>query len=143
MDLEKRIISQIKDANQRMTKQKEKMLALLIENKDRMMNVQEIINRISESDKMDDATIYRNLNSFVMLGILEQTMDNNGVFCYKIECEQGHHHHLICISCGKVINIPCDHEYFSRIAKEHNFLESFHTIEVYGKCGQCVKNDKS
>ena len=44
-----------------------------------MMSVQDIKQRISQNDKMDDATIYRNLSAFVDIGIVEQSMDTSGI----------------------------------------------------------------
>ncbi|MER1999926.1 MAG: Fur family transcriptional regulator, partial [Lysinibacillus sp.] len=47
-------------------------------------------------------TIYRNLATFVELGILEET-EMNGERKVRMHCESDHHHHhFICLDCGDV-----------------------------------------
>ncbi len=138
MKLPEFIVNKIKEANQRLTRQKEKVLEILVENKDHMMSVQDIKSRITSEDKMDDATIYRNLSAFVEIGIAEQSMDANGTSRFKLMCEQGHHHHFICLSCGKVYPFPCDDAFIRSIAQTHGFEESYHKLEIFGKCKECL-----
>ena len=141
MKLPEFIIARIKEANQRLTRQKEKVLEVLVKNEDRMMSVQDIKQRISQNDKMDDATIYRNLSAFVDIGIVEQSMDTGGIGRFKLRCEQGHHHHFICQTCGKVYPFPCDDSFIRSIAETYGFQESYHKLEIFGKCKECLNKD--
>ena len=142
MKLPEFIIYKIKEANQRITAQKKVLLGILLDNEYRMMNVQEIKSLIPENTHMDDVTIYRNLNAFINIGIVEQSMSPNGTSLFKLTCEQGHHHHFICLSCGKVLAFPCDNDFIHTIAKSHKFQESYHNLEVFGKCEECLNKAK-
>lgn len=55
-------------------------------------------------DKMDRATIYRNLLSLYKNGILHQVKDGNGVSKYIITKRDvaGNHAHFVCLNCGKL-----------------------------------------
>jgi Fur family ferric uptake transcriptional regulator len=50
-----------------------------------------------------------------------------------------HHHHLICVSCGKITEFN-DHileEFEEDIKQEHNFNVTDHRIKFYGYCEDC------
>ena len=139
MDVTKDIYDLLKSKGKRVTKQKQTLLSILFANMDRMLSVNEISRLIPDEENMDNATIYRNINSLTGLGILENIVDEKGIARYVIDAVGEHHHHMICISCGKIFPIPCKDIYWAQYAKENNFQETYHKLEVYGKCEKCNK----
>lgn len=92
-------------------------------------------------------TVYRTLELLSRLGLVRKvdTGDGQGRYELKTESGAGHHHHLICTRCGRII----DYRDFVReeqdlvrktaeaLAKKHNFLIHDHNIEFLGLCERC------
>ncbi|WZY01006.1 Fur family transcriptional regulator [Bacillus sp. FSL W7-1360] len=82
-------------------------------------------------------TIYRNLSLFAQLGILETT-ELEGEKRFRYRCDTStHHHHVICLSCGKTESFQhCPMDEFTR---QHfpQFDVTGHKFEVYGRCESC------
>ena len=129
----------LKNSGQRITWQKRAILSVFACNENKMLSVNQIEQELDAEEKMDSATIYRNVQVFQELDILELLMDENGVANYILRCSSGHHHHLICKKCGKMISIECDKNKFEDITKDYGFVEDYHTLEIYGTCMQCAK----
>ena len=132
----------MKEKGQRITRQKRIVLDVFIENNNRMLTVNQIQDMLPSEEKINNATIYRNVQSFLDLGILESMIDDNGAAKYVIRCKKEHHHHLICLECGRMISIFCDRDKFNEVTEKYEFEETYHTLEVYGRCKQCVKKEK-
>jgi len=91
---------------------------------------------MAEHPGMSYDTIYRNLSTFVELGILEET-ELTGEKHFRMHCETDHHHHhFICTSCGNIkeINI-CPMELLQNSIPGYQ-IEN-HKFEIYGNCPHC------
>lgn len=137
MDRKQEIILLIKTKGQRVTKQKEMVIDILLENQDKMLSVADIREKV-KGKYINNATIYRNIQSFLAMGILETMIDSKGVSRYVINNGE-HQHHLICTECGKIISFPCNNPFWKPCMEAEGFQESWHKIEVYGICAQCRK----
>lgn len=81
-------------------------------------------------------TVYRNLRILVKIGLIEQFDFSDGVR-FKLKCgPDHHHHHFICVRCGRTY--PLD---FCPVESGIELPEAFeivsHKFEVYGFCGEC------
>ncbi|MFT8362514.1 MAG: Fur family transcriptional regulator [Sporolactobacillus sp.] len=80
-------------------------------------------------------TIYRNLSLFENLSILEET-ELDGEKLFQFHCTESHHHHLICLRCGRTKTIDtCPMQDLSQLDPE--FLVTGHKFEIYGYCHDC------
>ncbi|MBS3977457.1 MAG: transcriptional repressor [Syntrophomonadaceae bacterium] len=85
-------------------------------------------------------TVYRNLHLLAQMGILHQ-IDLRSAESSKFEIGGGHHHHLVCIGCGRSVCLEgclVDASFLSR-AEEHGFQLVGHAFELYGYCAGCQK----
>jgi Fur family ferric uptake transcriptional regulator len=86
------------------------------------------------------ATVYRALNDLVGSGEADSLQSSEGEILYRA-CGEGHHHHLICRSCGKTVEIEANkvESWADQVAKSHGFASPSHTIDIFGTCGPCQK----
>jgi len=84
------------------------------------------------------ATVYRTLALLNERGVVDALSHRPGELCYRL-CGQGHHHHLVCGECHRVVELDdCDlDDWLERLAEEHKFAISAHTVEVTGICADC------
>ena len=84
------------------------------------------------------ATIYRTLNLFCEAG-LAQARHFGAQTKYDNVSHKGHHDHLICTSCGKIVEFEnCDIERLQEeVARRNGFTIQTHKLELYGLCSNC------
>lgn len=95
-----------------------------------------------QGDKVSLATVYRILQSMAEDGLLDVVRSGEGEAAYR-RCEaETHHHHLVCRTCGKGVEVqaPAVETWAARVAAEHGFTEASHTVEIYGYCPECTLN---
>ena len=85
------------------------------------------------------ATVYRTLGVLVEHGIVDALSHREGgELCYRI-CGGGHHHHLVCTECHRVVELgSCELDpWLERAASAHGFRPTGHRLEVSGVCAGC------
>ena len=90
-----------------------------------------------KNPSMSFATVYNTLNTLVQTGaVRELTIDPERK---RYDPDTSAHHHLICLDCKKVADIPGDIplEIPPGVAKDFSILGSH--IEFYGLCVTCKK----
>ncbi len=90
----------------------------------------------ADGDTVGLATVYRNLQSLASAGRIDVLVSAEGESLYR-QCEQeGHHHHLVCRTCGRTVEFlaPKLEAAMTAIATEHGFSDLDHTMEVFGYC---------
>ncbi len=137
MEQKSELYDSLRKKGLRITLPKRMILDIFLANQDRMISVGDVHGLLCEDSGIDNATVYRNIQKFLDLGILESMIDDRGVNRYTI-CEKQHHHYLICTECGRIIKFPCANHYWDGYAAENHFQETHHKLEVYGKCSECA-----
>jgi Fur family ferric uptake transcriptional regulator len=91
-------------------------------------------------------TVYRTLDLMVRMGLIKKFEFGEGQSRYELTWEfKEHHHHLVCLSCGKIIDyndfIQDEVKFFDKIQKslseKYKFNIKNHEVYFYGTCKQC------
>ena len=87
------------------------------------------------------APVYRSLHLLESMRMVKRFDFGDGSARYELlgRDDDGHHHHLICQDCRKVVEISdCfPHTLEERIAHRHNFRDVTHQLEFFGICPSC------
>ncbi len=84
-------------------------------------------------------TVYRTLQGLADAGEVDVMRPPGGEHLYR-RCSQGHHHHLVCRSCGRAVEVegPAVEAWADRVAAQHGFADVSHTMEIFGTCPDCA-----
>jgi Fur family transcriptional regulator, ferric uptake regulator len=83
------------------------------------------------------ATVYRTLEMLRNEGTI-RALPGVGEGSY-VRCHPGHHHHLVCISCGGVEETElCGAPSPAVLRRKHGFRAQSHDLDVYGLCARCA-----
>jgi len=83
------------------------------------------------------ATVYRTIELLRATGSIRQ-LAGAGEGAY-VRCHTGHHHHLVCVSCGAVEDTElCGAPSAAVLHRRHGFHAQNHELDVYGLCARCA-----
>ena len=125
--------------NYKLTSQRKEILKILLRNEGEHLSAEEIYNILAKKDSgVGLATVYRTLELFCELGILQQIEFDEERRRYELEREL-HHHHLVCIECSKVIefNDQILEDFEEDLEKRNDFTVKDHQIKFFGYCAEC------
>lgn len=84
------------------------------------------------------ATVYRAMKFFHDMKLVNQLDIGDGSLRYELNLSD-HHDHLICTSCGTIIEFTDDLIELNqiKIASKNNFILKEHVMTIYGLCERC------
>lgn len=112
----------------------------VIEDSDGHLTSTEILERVSVADdSIGRASVFRTLDLFTQLGMIRPTYIDSSITPSYVMLPDGHHHHIICTNCNRVIEFEeCGLEQMAAEleARLHVRLTG-HLLEFYGLCEKC------
>jgi Fur family transcriptional regulator, ferric uptake regulator len=87
------------------------------------------------------ATVYRALAGLAADGSADSLQSPEGESLYRACATRGHHHHLICRSCGLTVEIEATavEQWAQATASQHGFTEAEHVVDIFGVCESCAR----
>ncbi|MDY2941228.1 MAG: transcriptional repressor [Varibaculum sp.] len=104
-------------------------------------SAQQLHTRLAAREKIGLATVYRNLTALVADGTIDTIRSEDGQQLYRWCGEPQHHHHLVCRSCGKTVDVaaPPLEEWIGQVAQANGFTAIEHTADLFGLCETCSR----
>jgi Fur family ferric uptake transcriptional regulator len=106
------------------------------------VSAQELHARLRDADTgIGLATVYRALATLAADGAADSLQSPEGESLYRACVSRGHHHHLICRSCGLAVEIEASEveQWAQRTAARHGFTQAEHVVDIFGLCAACAK----
>jgi Fur family ferric uptake transcriptional regulator len=96
---------------------------------------------LKQNPKIGYATVYRTLRMLVECGLAAERHFGDGQTRYEPHEVDHHHDHLICRSCGTIVEFHNDEiERLQKVlAQGYGYTVESHRHELYGLCGTCQK----
>jgi Fur family ferric uptake transcriptional regulator len=84
------------------------------------------------------STVYRTLDLLKELKLITEIDLDDGCIRYHLT-EKGHHHHLVCSNCGKMIDLPESTllKLSETLARDYKFQADLKHLAVFGICSDC------
>ncbi len=100
----------------------------------------ELLFKLKEKNiKTSRATVYRTLDLLVRSGLVRRVHLGEDHYHYERVTKNSHHDHLICTTCGGVIEFhdPRLEERQLEICRRKKFTPTFHNLQILGLCDRC------
>ena len=131
------ILHRFKERKLRVTKNRERVIgALLIAEKP--LTAEEI----RERGDLDLVTVYRNIEAFEKVGVLQRIPLENGAQLFELTAPDEHYHHLVCRECHQAERLDvCVGDEMRKVAEANGYSHIAHVLEIYGLCSECVNEE--
>ncbi len=138
---ERRIIASLRQHGYKLTPQRRAVIQAIASTQDHLTPVAIYEKVHQDHPTIGLVTIYRTLDILAGLELICELHAGDSCHSYTISAP-GQHHHLICSSCGEVIDFtgydltPLE----QRLSRETGFEIEGHLLEFTGLCQNCQKN---
>ena len=129
----------VRDAGYKLTNARLTVLAVL-EQADGHITSTELLDRVNELDPgIGRASVFRTLDLFTQLNLIRPTYIDSSVTPTYVLMPGGHHHHIICTNCNRVIEFEdCGLEQLRQeLEQRYHVRLTGHLLEFYGLCDDC------
>ena len=100
---------------------------------------------LAADDTLAQSSAYRSLAVLTDAGVVRRLVHVGDHALFELaEQLTEHHHHLICESCGTVVDVTLPDRVeaamdraFDDVAAASGFSSSHHAVDIYGTCGAC------
>ncbi len=134
----KKIMENLKLRGHKSTKIRQALVEILF-NADSPLSTTDLLKILSKKGlEPNKSTVYREVDFLQGQKILQEVDFGEGRKRYEIA--GSHHHHIICINCQKVVDIPMEKDLDMKemqIMKKLDFKPIGHSLEFFGVCHNC------
>jgi Fur family ferric uptake transcriptional regulator len=134
-----KVRDRLEEKGYRLTPQRSDILEILLNHPNQHLSADDIYGEVkAKHPEYGLATVYRTLELFRELGIVHEMDFAEGMSRY----EYGnwlHHHHLVCLKCGRIIEFQSDdlEAVEEKLSAKYGFSVIGHHLKLYGYCEKC------
>jgi Fur family ferric uptake transcriptional regulator len=110
-----------------------------LHNSDKHISAEEIYRQLHDRYPYANiSTVYRTLELLRKLDLVTETDFGEGRVRYHV-ADKGHHHHLVCHGCGKIIDLDESVLYPLKgtVLQKHGFDADLKHVAISGECSGC------
>ncbi len=91
--------------------------------------------------KVSKATVYNTLDILQNAGLVSKYRFNDKTSRYEKAFGRPHHHHLICLQCGEIIEFVNEklEAIQGDVCDENSFSPQSSTLQIFGTCSKCKR----
>lgn len=150
-DIKERFKKLLRENKLKVTSQRIMILEVLEKRPDKHLTVEEIYELVKkENPDIGLATVYRTIQLLSDLELIDKLNLDDGQIRYEIgkklsgedeESSIHRHHHLICLSCNKILSFEGDllDNLEHTIEETMGFEVVDHDVKLYGYCSECAE----
>jgi Fe2+ or Zn2+ uptake regulation protein len=132
------VVAAVASSGDRLTRPRA-AVAAMVARRDGPFTAGELISEGRERERVGRATVFRTLELFERLGLLERLDLPDGSHAY-VRCRPAaHHHHVVCVECRRAVEIPDSglQRVTADVARSTGFVLEGHRLELFGLCPTC------
>ena len=135
------IEDRLHEKDYKLTPQRHIILQVFLDQVGRHLSADDVYASVKKTNpEIGLATVYRTLELLAEIEVLQKMNFGDGRSRYEfIDAGSHHHHHLICLKCGKVTEFADDlmESLETQISKKCSFKVLDHQVKFYGHCKDC------
>jgi len=140
-DIHELVKSRLRQVDQRYTPGRQAIVDLLL-SAGHPVSIGDIADQLPELPR---SSAYRHLVDLEVAGLVRRIASGDEFARFELaEDLTEHHHHLVCVDCGKVIDVTPSAEFEKNVAKtidqlaeREGFVPHSHSLDVLGVCEGC------
>lgn len=136
----------LKEKGMKYTEQRAIILQLLLSIDEHLSadELHEIVKEKYKEQNIGIATIYRTLNFLEEVNLISSISFGKDGKRYESKNENEHHDHIICTSCGLIVEFYDDkiEQQQELVASKNGFTITDHTLQLFGICTACTNKHK-
>jgi Fur family ferric uptake transcriptional regulator len=133
----------LREKGHRLTPQRMLVIEAL-HNADKHISAEELYEQLHERYPYSNiSTVYRTLELLKQLNLVTETDFGEGYVRFHV-AEKGHHHHLVCQSCGEIMDLDeiALYSLKEELLQKYGFDADLRHLAISGECRKCRARKK-
>lgn len=129
----------IRSKGLRHTPQREEILDIFLST-ERHVSLEDLYGLVRKKyPKVGYTTVYRTMKLLSESGLCGEADFGDGVLRFEHKYGHEHHDHLICMKCGRYIEVmkPRIEKLQEALTRQHSFTPIRHRLQIFGICKRC------